>query len=59
VGDQIRIKGWLSSYGVAKNGKLIGGKRGTSTVPNDTGNGACETIYLQTIHILKSMDNPR
>jgi hypothetical protein len=57
VGDQIRIKGWLSSYGVAKNGKLIGGKRGTSTVRDDTGNGACETIYVQTIDILKSMDN--
>lgn len=49
IGDQIRIKGWLSSY--RSTDRFI---RGTSTVRTDTGNGACETIYVNDIEILKS-----
>ena len=48
VGDQIRIKGHLSSYGGAG-----GSKRGTSTTRTDTGNGACETIYVEEFRIVK------
>lgn len=50
VGDQIRVKGKLAAYG-----SLGGGKRGTSTTRTDTGNGACETIYVEDFQILKSM----
>jgi hypothetical protein len=47
VGDQIRIKGYLSSYGGAG-----GSKRGTSTTRTDTGDGACETIYVEQFKIV-------
>ena len=53
VGDQIRIKGRLSAYGSDK-----GGKRGTSTTRTDTGNGACETIYVDDFQILNRPGNP-
>ena len=48
IGDQIRIKGWLSRYG-AVGGPL----RGTSTTRTDTGNGACETIYVDGFDIVQ------
>ena len=48
VGDQIRIKGYLSSYGGAG-----GSKRGTSTTRTDTGDGACETIYVEQFRIVQ------
>ena len=49
IGDQIKIRGWLASYS-SENG----GKRGTSTTREDTGNGACETIYVNDFQILES-----
>lgn len=48
IGDQVRIEGWLSSYGTGE-----GAMRGTSTTRDDTGNGACETIYVSRIEILQ------
>jgi hypothetical protein len=48
-GDQVRFKGLLSHYANPANGF----RRGTSTVRTDTGNGACETIYLQEFRIIK------
>ena len=53
VGDQIYIKGWLAEY--TSQG---GGKRGTSIVRNDTGNGACETIFVSEFDILRTSTNP-
>ncbi|MBU2710609.1 hypothetical protein [Zooshikella harenae] len=49
VGDQIYLKGWLSEY----SNHL--GKRGTSITRDDTGNGACETIYIKDFKVLNSM----
>lgn len=49
IGDQIKISGWLANY-QNKNGN----KRGTSIVRTDTGNGACETIYVNDVQILTS-----
>jgi hypothetical protein len=49
VGDQIRIKGYLSSY--TNNS---GSTRGTSTTRTDTGNGACETIYVEQFKIVEA-----
>lgn len=49
VGDQIRIKGWLSRYGAVGGG----GMRGTSTTREDTGDGACETIFVQEFQIVE------
>jgi len=48
VGDQIRFRGYLSSYSSPG-----GGKRGTSTTRTDTGDGACETVYLESFEILR------
>jgi hypothetical protein len=47
IGDQIRIKGRLASYGA------VGGPvRGTSTTREDSGNGACETIFVEEFEII-------
>ncbi len=48
VGDQIRVRGWLASY----TGPV--GTRGTSTTRTDTGDGACETIYVEGFEILEA-----
>ena len=47
VGDQVRIQGVLASY------ESPGGLRGTSTTRKDTGDGACETIYVDRFEILQ------
>ena len=49
IGDQIRIQGQLASYSHS-NGRFT---RGTSTSRTDTGNGACETIYVNDFEIVK------
>ena len=52
VGDQIHLEGYLASYA---NGD--GFARGTSTTRTDTGNGACETIYVTRFEVRSSMDS--
>ncbi len=52
IGDQIRIKGWLSHYV-----NPLGSERGTSITRTDTGNGACETIFVNEIELLKPMSS--
>jgi len=47
IGDEVRIKGQLVNYSV--NG---GPKRKTSTVREDTGNGACEVLYVTEVETL-------
>ena len=53
-GDHIRLKGVLAEYANTANGF----SRGTSTSRDDTGNGACETVYLNEFEILKKA-NPK
>jgi len=53
-GDHIRLSGYLAEYSNPGNGF----KRGTSTIRNDTGSGACETIYLTDFEIINKA-NPR
>jgi len=48
IGDQIRIKGWLAHYGAAGNGL-----RSTSTTRDDSGDGACETIFVNEFEIIE------
>ena len=48
-GDQVHITGMLAEYSHS-NGRF---KRGTSTVRTDTGNGACETIFVEEFEILQ------
>jgi hypothetical protein len=49
VGDQIRVSGYLASYVTE-----VGGTRGTSTTRLDTGNGACETLFVKRFQIVQS-----
>ena len=48
-GDQVRFKGWLVSYGI----KGSPYSRGSSTVRNDRGNGACEVVYVTEFENLR------
>jgi hypothetical protein len=47
-GDHVRIKGMLARYRNPANGF----DRGTSTSRDDTGNGACETIYVTDFEVV-------
>ena len=48
VGDQIRVRGFLANYG-----NTGGPMRGTSTTREDTGDGACETLYVEKFDIVQ------
>lgn len=47
-GDHIRLRGLLAEYANPANGF----KRGTSTTREDTGDGACETVYVNEFMIV-------
>jgi hypothetical protein len=49
IGDHIRFKGVLAEYANKANGFY----RGTSNNRDDTGNGACETVFLNEFEIIK------
>jgi hypothetical protein len=49
IGDQIRVRGFLARYGSES-----GGKRGTSITRLDTGDGACETLFVERFEIVRS-----
>ncbi len=48
IGDQIHVRGYLTSYSSAQ-----GGRRGTSTTRQDTGDGACETLFVEQFEIVE------
>jgi hypothetical protein len=48
-GDHVALRGVLASYSHS-NGKF---QRGTSTTRTDTGNGACETVFVEDFRIVK------
>ena len=54
-GDQIHFSGYLAEY-EHHNGFHF--KRGTSIVRTDTGNHACETVFVEKIEILKRASSP-
>jgi len=49
TGDQVHFKGWLVSYSI----KGAPYSRGSSTVRNDRGNGACEVVYVTEFEVLR------
>ena len=55
IGDQVRIRGWLSEY-AHNHGFAFA--RGTSLTRDDTGNGACETVYVQEVEVLRAGGKP-
>ena len=52
IGDQIRVRGYLVSYTSPT------GTRGTSTTRTDTGDGACETIFIEDFEIVAAAFSP-
>ena len=48
IGDQIRVRGKLAAY----RGPV--GERGTSITRDDTGDGACETIYVEEFSVVEA-----
>jgi hypothetical protein len=50
IGDQIHLRGKLAIY---SHNQGFAYKRGTSTTRTDTGNGACETIFVDDFQIIK------
>lgn len=56
VGDQIRFSGYLAEY---SHNQGFPFRRGTSIVRTDTGNGACETVYVEDFRILRKGDRLR
>lgn len=56
IGDQIRFRGYLAEYSHNHNGQPF--RRGTSTVRNDMGNGACETVYVEDVEIIRRGGGP-
>lgn len=53
VGDQIRVQGYLVDYTTLKDGQPTG-MRVSSEVRTDTGNGACEVLYVESVDLMKT-----
>ena len=51
VGDQVRLRGQLASY---SHNAGFAFTRGTSTTRDDTGNGACETVFVRDLEVLRT-----
>jgi hypothetical protein len=55
IGDQVHFRGYLAEY---SHNHGFPFKRGTSIVRTDTGDGACETVYLEDFEILHHGGGP-
>lgn len=55
IGDSIHLRGYLASY---SHNEGFTFQRGTSTTRSDTGNGACETIYLDDLTVIQRSPVP-
>ncbi len=55
IGDQIKLSGYLAEYSHNHGRPFF---RGTSTTRTDTGNGACETIYVEDLELLRAGGGP-
>ena len=55
IGDQIYLKGILASYGTDSTPERY--YRGSSLTREDTGNGACEVMFVDEAKILKSSNS--
>lgn len=58
VGDQIRMTGLLVDYTVTRDGQEIFTRR-TSLTRGDTGNGACEILYVTDLAVVVAGDHRR
>ena len=55
IGDQVHFRGYLAEYSHSQGFDF---RRGTSTVRTDTGNGACETVYVEEFETLRPGGGP-
>ena len=55
IGDQIHFSGYLAEY---SHNHGFPFKRGTSTVRTDSGNGACESVYVEDFEVLQRGGGP-
>jgi hypothetical protein len=55
LGDPIHFSGYLAEY---SHNHGFPFKRGTSTVRTDSGNGACETVYVENFEVLRRGGGP-
>ena len=55
IGDQVHFRGYLAEY---SHNHGFAFKRGTSTVRTDTGNGACETVFVEHFENLRPGGGP-
>ena len=55
VGDQIRLRGFLVNYTIFRNG-VAQGTRVSSDTRLDTGPGACEVMFVESMETLSSYD---
>jgi hypothetical protein len=55
IGDQVHFRGYLAEY---SHNHGFPFNRGTSIVRTDSGNGACETVYLEDFEILARGGGP-
>ena len=53
IGDQVRMQGLLVDYAVTENGRAIFTRR-TSLTRSDTGNGACEILYVTEVSVVRA-----
>ena len=53
IGDQVRFRGYLADYTTYRNGSPAG-TRVSSTVRNDSGEGACEVVYIEDFEVLQA-----
>jgi len=53
IGDQVRMTGYLIDYTTYKGGQQLG-TRVSSETRTDTGNGACEVLYIESLQVLDS-----
>jgi hypothetical protein len=53
VGDQIRLRGFLVNYTIYRNG-VAQGTRISSDTRTDSGPGACEVLYVESLDVLDS-----
>jgi hypothetical protein len=57
IGDQVRFTGYLADYTTYMNGQATG-TRTTSTVRTDSGEGACEVVYVTDLQVLRASNRP-
>jgi len=53
IGDQVHFRGYLVDYSAVRNG-VATTPRVSSIVRNDSGQGACEVVYVETLEVLAS-----